>query len=329
MTKPNISIEDQVKAAERDKFLAEAKKAESERKKIDYELAESIKETSKPTWRKKEFRNTLIAIFLGLSFLGFYIEYAVLPFVNRDNLLLSVENAKAQKRLIEGQEQLHTDSLKLVMGEIILKQKIKYTDSLTFALNSLKASRHKVDSSYSILSKLYQKKQDFNSVEVQNEFIKFKQYLDEYKSEKEKVNELSYSPITGYWKPTTLGSITENGESTNFLIQPSKKLGDSTFIFPRRNLTLRPLYKGQIVKDLTFTVSDLLGGIQQKITYDKETNSYYAPLFSVINDVGNTCFVNLSDGNYKIKDGNNAFGISTAMFTLTSNNQTIDIELEK
>ena len=66
----DLNLDEQLKAAERDKYIAEAKKAASERSKIDFEHTK----LKKIWWKKITFRQ-FIEILIGISFLTFYINY--------------------------------------------------------------------------------------------------------------------------------------------------------------------------------------------------------------------------------------------------------------
>lgn len=100
MTDSEPNLNDQIKAAERDKYLAEAAKAIAEKKQIDFELSQS-----------KKFFNikTIWSVIIGVGFLGFFISYALVPIAQRDNILLGIQLAKQSDSLRLGNKALKSN----------------------------------------------------------------------------------------------------------------------------------------------------------------------------------------------------------------------------
>lgn len=106
-----LNLDDQLKAAERDKYLAEAKKAESEKQKTDFEFLQLKSEREKVWWLQLKFRQSLISVLIGISFLGFYINYIVIPLSTIDNLELKLNNKVEEIKLFELDNKLKHDSI--------------------------------------------------------------------------------------------------------------------------------------------------------------------------------------------------------------------------
>lgn len=93
------NLDEQIKAAERDKYLAEAKKVEAEKERINFQHEQEKKESLKPWWKSLGFRQILI----GTTALGFYITYVIIPAFNIENIQLKLENQKGLKKLAAGE----------------------------------------------------------------------------------------------------------------------------------------------------------------------------------------------------------------------------------
>ncbi len=115
----STSIADQVKAAEKEKYLAEAAKALAEKEKVEYELSQS-----------KKFFNirTIWSIIIGVGFLSFFISYTLIPISQRDNILLSTRLAKESDSLYIGGKILKE---KLTILKQLKDSLIKQSDSLS------------------------------------------------------------------------------------------------------------------------------------------------------------------------------------------------------
>ncbi len=131
----DLSISDQLKAAERDKYLAETAKAKSEKEQIDYELKQS----------KRIFNvKTIWSVIVGVSFLGFFINYVIVPAANKENIELATKNAITSDSLFKQKILLEEKSL-------ILK---KQNDTLLMRSHQLTIIQKKYDTLYSEFVKL-------------------------------------------------------------------------------------------------------------------------------------------------------------------------------
>jgi hypothetical protein len=108
-----MTLDEQVKEAERLKLIAETKKADAELKKIELDYSEQLNELAKPWYIKRKFWNNLASFLIGFSILGFYIEYIILPAAKKDNIELGLENARHMKDLYMQEALLKEDSTKL------------------------------------------------------------------------------------------------------------------------------------------------------------------------------------------------------------------------
>jgi len=143
-----LTLSEQVKSAERDKYLAEAEKAKSEKIKIDKEIN-----------RYKYFltRTEIFTILAAIPIFWFYYEFLAKPIFDRDNILNSLENSKQKKSLDILSKSL--DSQKMVIKR---KSKVIYNDSvnnheLLIALNNEQISLQKATSHITFLTTLTRK----------------------------------------------------------------------------------------------------------------------------------------------------------------------------
>lgn len=145
------------KIAETNKFNAEANKAEAEKLKVDFETAELKKEAAKKWWLKRSFRAQILSVFIGISIIGFYITYVVVPASNVENMSLKLENQKAELRIFNAQKTITLDSQTLAI-------QIKDTDSLNMILSAEINNNKKRDSIYKRLIQNYENdKANFSS----------------------------------------------------------------------------------------------------------------------------------------------------------------------
>lgn len=152
----NLNLEDQVKAANRDKLLAEAEKAKSERKRVEFDLFELQSETNKSWFFKKDAITKIgTSVVLVITFLSFFIPFVVLPAFNKDNIELATQNAitkdslyKQGKILIDKTKILQSDSVKNFNLSINLQKKEK---ELAEAIQA----RKQIDVNYNNVFKLY------------------------------------------------------------------------------------------------------------------------------------------------------------------------------
>jgi len=153
------TFDDQVKAAERDKYLAEAAKANAEKEKIEFELSES-----------KRFFNTktIWSVILGVGFLGFFINYVVVPTFNKENIELETKNAITQDS-IQIQKRLLRNKIDSLNKQIGINRKI--SDKNNALSDNIKKS--------SITLSSFQKKND----SLQKAVVKSKSLLISYNKE--------------------------------------------------------------------------------------------------------------------------------------------------
>ncbi len=146
------TLDDEIKQAKRDKFLAEIEKTNAERNKVLHETEEAIKESKRPWWWTTKVRQNIIPGIIGLGFLGFYISYAVVPAFQVENMHLKLDNERVAKILFDREQRLVSDSLEL-------RVKIRFIDSLSntliFKERELAIIKYKMDSTFpSVISKL-------------------------------------------------------------------------------------------------------------------------------------------------------------------------------
>lgn len=108
-----MHLEEEIKAAELKKLTAETAKAEAEKVRIDFDYAVAKKEEEKKWWRKKRFIKDLTTTLAGFGILGFYINYAIIPAFQSENLQLKLINQKAELRNQEAEQRLKKDSIEL------------------------------------------------------------------------------------------------------------------------------------------------------------------------------------------------------------------------
>jgi hypothetical protein len=104
-------IDDQIKNAQHNNLIIEAQKLESEIKKIKLETAIAKKNDSQK-WAK-HFFTWLITFLLGVSILATYAEYAVVPWVQRNNIKLEIEIGLQEKKLIKLSDSLEAQGQRL------------------------------------------------------------------------------------------------------------------------------------------------------------------------------------------------------------------------
>lgn len=129
---------------------AEIAKLEAETKRIDYDR-QKLEEDDKKKWVFKEtFWKNIIAIVLGLGVLGFYINYAIVPAFQYENLRLRNENQETGFLLSKSKKQFSKDSITLSIQKDSLNRQKRVTDSLYLLLL-------KKDSSINVLLKQSQR----------------------------------------------------------------------------------------------------------------------------------------------------------------------------
>lgn len=160
----NINLEDQVKAANRDKLLEEAKKAKSETEKVEFDLSELKKEVDKNWFIRKDSISKIATLFVFvITFLSFFIPFVVVPAFNRDNIELATQNAitkdslyKQGKILVNKTIALEADSINNYKLSLSLNNK---ENELAEAIRA----RKEVDSNYKAVFKLYNENSNKNS----------------------------------------------------------------------------------------------------------------------------------------------------------------------
>ncbi|TCC97210.1 LptF/LptG permease family protein [Pedobacter hiemivivus] len=152
MDKNQIPLEEQVKIAERDKYIAESKKALAEADKIYFEYGESKRESQKKWWQTKNFRQQLIAVLLGVSLIGFYLNYVVIPTTQAEAIRLNLKNAVAEKNLDSKAKELDSIKKALLKNGIFLNSfrknltyKAQVIDSLKKTINDIQRTNETVN----------------------------------------------------------------------------------------------------------------------------------------------------------------------------------------
>jgi hypothetical protein len=145
------SVDELIKKAELEKLISERLKTDAEREKISFEHDIVKKEEEKKWWTKSKFRQQIVAVLLGLSVLGFYITYIVIPSFSINNIKLELDNQKKEKVLYE-------KSIRLAVDSATLKQLLGENDSIYNKLISdehkivlLERGRNRIDSIYNEL----------------------------------------------------------------------------------------------------------------------------------------------------------------------------------
>jgi hypothetical protein len=137
----NAELSGEVTIAQKEKLISETRKVEVEKDKLQFEHEEAKKENSKKWWLRKNFRNQLIAVLIGSTFLGFYIVFVIIPASNLENIQLKIDNKKVERQNYESQLMLSEDS-------VLLVTQMRRTDSLSSLLTTALRDKHKLDSSY-------------------------------------------------------------------------------------------------------------------------------------------------------------------------------------
>jgi hypothetical protein len=162
--KIKISLEDQVKAAERDKLIAETEKIKAER--------------DKRWWLTAQFWRSLIKSIVGLTFLGFVITYILIPLHNHDimqakidNLQLSMDNKIAANKLYEKEIKFKKDSIKFINEINSIKIDL---DKKAKIIELQKSSRDSVEIGYQKVIKNYKEENDSKIQQATKELEKLK-----------------------------------------------------------------------------------------------------------------------------------------------------------
>jgi hypothetical protein len=184
--KKELNLADQVKAAERDKYLAEAAKAQMESKKIENDINDSHK-----------FFNvkTIWSVILGVGFLGFFITYVVVPAANKDNIetrtaiAISYEANRKQQLKIDS----NIDSLNKLLK--VSKSLKKQNDGYATKINSQKLTLDTLDNKYktTVLNTNELKK---SAEKYKTQISKFKPIVDSFKNEINTTKLLEHNPYT-------------------------------------------------------------------------------------------------------------------------------------
>jgi hypothetical protein len=203
---PETSLSDQIKAAERDKLLAETRKAESEKHKIDFELEQAKKQGNVHRFLKTEFIKNLIIGIIGIGSLIFIINYMIIPFHDRDVLQAEIKNEETSQELLEKKHLLFQESLKVQEKDSMLTRAINSTITINYTVNkqkqiidSLKAARQKVDIGYANVLKYYSSKVISNEKLI-DAIKNLKKDMADYQAKK---SELDSQPILKPFSPNT------------------------------------------------------------------------------------------------------------------------------
>jgi len=285
MNKTESPLEEQIKAAKRDHLLSKIAVAKSEKKKIDLDFAESKKRYSKHWWQNKKVWSILAGTLIAWTAVAVYITFSVIPLSEIHIHQVTFENELKSDTLHDRERQLKLANDTLKAKERYLVILYKTLDQQKLENNKLRVSRHSLDSSYSILYRLYSSKHEVSQSEIKEQFVKFKQYLDDYKQQlKTESNPSTISlanlnpSIRQNWAmPTNYTTPTLEGSPSLDSIMKSWHRGESlTLLTLSPKVTMRPLFDGAVLKDLTIR----LRSMAQSFLFSSASNQYVSPLTS-------------------------------------------------
>jgi hypothetical protein len=299
------SVDNEVKIAERDKYIAEAEKAKAEKLKIEFDYQEAKRESSKHWWLTKNFRQQIITALIGVSLIGFYISYVVEPALKIDNIKLSLKNAIDSTTLYNRQIILNKDSIKL-------KKQQLHQDTLQFLLNNqkieinrLKVTGHKIDSTAHVISAIYsnvhlnQNKLNAakrNITGLDSTFKKQTQKLDNLSSKAAELGLILVLHRTIKTANSTIGVLSINGNFFCYTLEPTD-----------RGLT-SDMTLAQIAAITVPDKTAIPTGIYSITRYFSPKNNSTVPLLENVPGFG---YVKILQGNFPIDtDGSILLGIT-------------------
>ncbi len=164
MPTPKSNIDDELKIAERDKYIAEknkldeeAAKAKAEHLRITLDYEEAKEEKDKHFIRKKNSRQILISTFVGLSILGFYINFLIVPAFKTDSINMSLDIAKKNRQLESGNLKLDSANEVLKINKDLLRKKTQRQDTISKLLDSQSHLISQLNSTIDIIRSEYYK----------------------------------------------------------------------------------------------------------------------------------------------------------------------------
>ncbi|GAB3925280.1 hypothetical protein [Mucilaginibacter myungsuensis] len=265
MEETELTLEQQIKLAEKEKLIAEANKAKAEKRKLDLEAKELKKQQSKLIYQKKEFWS----IFLGTLIAWTAVAFYVIPLAEIHNNQITLDNTKKSDSLYDKERQLKLAYDTLRKRELILIELTNVVNQQRIENSSLKTSRNKVDSTYNALYYTYISEKQINSKTFQITLGKLTTYLDQYKKQKANSDIVtdfsSYTNLSewskkadkniplGYFAGTSTSTFTSELNGNDFLKKSDLLQSKSQSIFESR-VTLRPLYNENIISDLKIKI---------------------------------------------------------------------------
>ncbi len=317
------NIDDELKAAHRDKYLAQAEAAKSQKLLLDLEFKEKAKLYSKSWIKKKETWAILIGTLVAWTAVGFYITTSIIPLSEIHNNQVTLENTKKSDTLYEKEKQLKIAYDTLKHKELNLEVLNRVLNQEKNSNSKLKIARHNLDSSYSVLVRLYKNRHFISLQEIQGQFAEFRKNLNDYQLQlkaqsnhstqidngffsslpnydPKMISTANYWPISKDIEYTSLDSIL----GRSFLGQQKNRFSNApTFsqAITLPSITLRPFYNGTLIKNLTIkvymTTTPLL---LSELNYQK---SWKNDFFRTVeySDLGNYVMVGTFDGTYSFE----------------------------
>jgi hypothetical protein len=105
------------------KVFAEIGKLQAEEEEVRLRISEFKENKSRPWWRKSTFVQILATGITGITFLGFYVTYSLVPALKIENTELRIENLETKERLMKEKAELERTNQGLLSNLEELKQK--------------------------------------------------------------------------------------------------------------------------------------------------------------------------------------------------------------
>lgn len=132
MSDSHKTLTEQVKEAEREKYLAETRKVNKEIEILDSNINRPKKSKWNLIW--KNLLNYLATFGVLAAFIGFYIQYGVIPYITRDSIKNEITRLKQEK--LQQLLSYHLDSLNrsLISKDVLLtiRQQKVIEDSIKY-----------------------------------------------------------------------------------------------------------------------------------------------------------------------------------------------------
>lgn len=105
------------------KVSAEIGKLQAEEEEVRLRISEFKENKSRPWWRKSTFLQIAATGITGITFLGFYVTYSLVPALKIENTELRIENLETKERLMKEKAELEQTNQGLRSNLEELKQK--------------------------------------------------------------------------------------------------------------------------------------------------------------------------------------------------------------